>query len=61
MFGGGDVEKKNPDTADRIILPENLQREMIQFFLRASALKIAESEGNSGANSQQTSPKTKES
>ena len=61
MFGGEDVEKENPDTAGRIILPENLQREMIQFFMRASALKIAETEGNSVSDSQQTSPKTKES
>jgi len=55
------MEKENPDTIGRIVLPENLQREMIRFFLRASALKIAEPEGNSVTDSQQTSPKTKES
>ena len=51
------MEKKNPDTKDKIILPENLQREMIRFFLRASALKIAEKERISEIDSQQTSPK----
>ena len=52
------MEKKNPDAKDKIILPENLQREMIRFFLRASALKIADKERNSETDSQQTSPKS---
>ena len=56
-----DMEKKNPDTKDKIILPASLQREMIKFFLRASALKLAETDRESVADSQQTSPKTKES
>jgi hypothetical protein len=36
------MEKKNPNTKDEIILPKNLQMEMMKFFLRTSILKIAE-------------------
>jgi hypothetical protein len=53
------LERKNPDTKEKIILPENLQREMIKFFLRASMMKNAEKNKDSEINSQQTSPKTK--
>jgi len=33
------MEKKNPDTKEKIILPKNLQREMMKFFLRTSMPK----------------------
>ena len=32
------------NTKEKIILPENLQREMIKFFLKTSMLKIVKSE-----------------
>jgi len=32
----GDVK---PDTTDKIILPKNLQREMMKFFIQASISK----------------------
>jgi hypothetical protein len=56
-----DLEKKNLDTKEKIILPINLQREMMKFFLRTSMPKIAERNRKSVSNSQQTSPKAEES
>ena len=44
------------DTKEKIILPKNLQREMIKFFLGTSMPKIAETDKVS----QQTSLSTKE-
>jgi hypothetical protein len=32
---------KQPDSKEKIILPENLQREMMKFFLKTSMPKIA--------------------
>jgi len=55
------VEKKNPDTKEKIILPINLQREMMKFFLRTSMPKIAERKRESVSDSQQTSQKSEES
>ena len=55
------MEKKNPDTKDKIILPKNLQREMMKFFLRTSMPKIVEKNRKSVLDSQQTSPKAEES
>jgi len=53
------MEKKNPDTKEKIILPKNLQREMMKFFLRTSMPKIVEK--NRKSVSQQTSQKSEES
>jgi hypothetical protein len=33
------MEEKNPKTTEKIILPKNLQREMIKFFARCNATK----------------------
>ena len=39
-----DKERKSQDTGqkEKIILPENLQREIIKFFLKTSIPKLAE-------------------
>lgn len=34
------MEKPQTDKKEKIILPENLQREMIKFFLKTSVPKI---------------------
>ncbi|MCL2199982.1 MAG: hypothetical protein FWB80_13780 [Defluviitaleaceae bacterium] len=36
------MKKKEVDPKEKIILPKNLQREMIKFFLNTSVPKIAE-------------------
>ena len=36
------TSSKPKDQTEKIILPENLQREMIKFFLKASIPKVAE-------------------
>ncbi|GHU53606.1 hypothetical protein AGMMS49975_12130 [Clostridia bacterium] len=45
---------KKTDTADKIILPQNLQREMMRFFLKTSVPKIVEADRKQ----QQPSPKS---
>jgi hypothetical protein len=45
------VDKKSPDTKEKIILPKGLQREMVKFFLKTSVPKLAE------LNKEQSSPK----
>jgi hypothetical protein len=44
--------KMEPDTKDKIILSENLQREIIKFFLKTSVPKLASKDKSR----QQTSP-----
>ena len=52
-----DAEKK---PQEKIILPDNLQREMIKFFLKTSVPKLAEMNGISKEKeNQQTSPNLK--
>ena len=46
--------KEKFDEKEKIVLPVNLQREMIKFFLRASSQKIAEAKKDK--EDQQTSP-----
>ena len=46
--------EKNPK--EKIILPDNLQREIIKFFLKTSVPKLAEL--NKEKENQQTSPNT---
>ena len=49
--------EKHPE--EKIILPDNLQREMIKFFLKTSVPKLAEmSETKREKENQQTSPKS---
>ena len=36
------MEKPRADKKEKIILPDNLQREMIKFFLKTSVPKIVE-------------------
>jgi len=52
------MKQESPDTKEKIILPESLQREMMKFFLRTSAPKRAERRWAKERESQQTSPKS---
>jgi hypothetical protein len=38
---GGDIDKQELTSDEKIILPEKLQREMMKFFLKTSIPKIA--------------------
>ena len=57
---GEDMKQENPDTKDKIILPESLQREMIKFFLRVLMPDVDEQKRESVTDNQQTSPKKAE-
>jgi hypothetical protein len=46
------MEKRTPDTNEKIILPENLQREMMKFFMKTSIPKIVERNRQNGENRQ---------
>ena len=48
------MEEPKKDKKDKFILPENLQREMIKFFLKTSVPKLAEK--NIEENKSQSTP-----
>ena len=48
------------NTNEKIILPENLQREMIKFFMKTSMLKIAEAPDKEKAPDKEEAPDKKE-
>ncbi len=43
------MDDKKPDTTEKIVLPKNLQREMIKFFARCNATKIVTDKDNQQA------------
>jgi hypothetical protein len=46
------MEQRKPDTKEKIVLPENLQREMMKFFMKTSIPKIVERNRRNSENHQ---------